>query len=478
MNQRSLLPLTVALAAEFSGQLAHAQVAPRLADGSVRNVAPRPSNVADGRSNTLLVGETVPNSLLTRASVSGNITQTASQTSQTQVNQTVSIGGASQLTGATGNIRTQGTLVGDLVQSRTGGPNGFSEAQRLSIGGVVGDVTAQNVDANGSVLTSVSQLGNTSSGGQGRQTVDVGGVGNGRGGSITTQGLVTGGGVVQNSRNALQQSLSVGSVTSSTLQAAQTSGLVSGQVNQSSSAIGSGESFAQTIGVGEIQFSQAQFVSTSGTVSGSLSQTQSGTSVGASQSVRVGSVANVDTGGNITTQGTATGAVTQSAASGRQQLLVAAVIGGAPSNVNARAVLTGAVSQSSTAFSANEQRIAIGSVEGATGQVTTDATVGASLTQSMTGSANSREQLISITSTESTQGTVTTRALINGSVSQTNGSSQSSNPMSQRVVIGSALNTGALNVRTDVTVSGNLSQTANANARGTQSILIGGVSGL
>jgi hypothetical protein len=37
-------------------------------------------------------------------------------------------------------------------------------------------------------------------------------------------------------------------------------------------------------------------------------------------------------------------------------------------------------------------------------------------------------------------------------------------------------NSGTLAVRTDVTVTGNLSQSANASSRGQQSILIGGVS--
>lgn len=190
----------------------------------------------------------------------------------------------------------------------------------------------------------------------------------------------------------------------------------------------------------------------------------------------MGSVAQVDAAGSITTNGTVTGAVTQSASLGSQRLQVAAVIGGSPATVDARATLSGAVNQTSSAAFANDQRIAIGAVEGSSGQISTDATVGATLSQNISGGGVSREQLIAIASVEGTQGTVSTRAVVNGSVSQSNQSSQSGQPTNQRIQIGSVRNTGTLAVRTDVTVTGNLSQSANASSRGQQSILIGGVS--
>ncbi len=489
MNQRSLLPLVVALAAAFGSGMAQAQSAPRtgglptnLGDGSVRTVSPRIPSLVDGTSNTIQIREAVPNSLLTRASVSGDISQTAGQTSTGQANQFASIGGARGLTGSTGNITTQGTLTGNLTQSRTGTTAGFGGgAQNVNIGAVAGAVTARTVDANGAVLANLTQTsnGNSLSSEIGAQTIDVGSVRNAGGGNITTSGLISGPGVIQSSRNELSQALAVASVEGGEVQNAQTLGLVSGQVTQSTSITG-GDSRSQRIAVADIRFAQGQSISTTGTVTGALSQTQSGSgssNAGASQLVAVGSVSATDAAGVVTTNGTVTGAVTQSASRGEQRLLVASVVGGAPTLANARGTLSGAVSQTSNAaFGSNVQRIAIGAIEGASGQVSTDATVGATLTQTMSGAGLEREQLISIASAEGTQGNVATRAVVNGTISQSNQSSQSSQPTSQRINLGSAQNTGTLAVRTDVTVTGNLSQSANSQSRGQQSILIGGVS--
>jgi hypothetical protein len=487
MHTPALLPLIVALSATLGAAAVQAQDLTSditaATDGSVRNIGTRPGtrlpDIRDGSSNTIRVGEAVPNSLLTRANVSGDITQTSNQTSAAAANQFVSIGGVRALTGSTGSITTQGTLTGNLVQTRSGNPGSLGGgSQNLNIGSVAGAVTARRVDADGAVLTNVTQSssGSSSSTGVGSQTIDVGSVRAAGGGNITTSGLITGPGVTQTSRNELAQTLAVGSVEGGEVQNARTQGLVSGRVTQSSASFGSGQGRSQRIDVADIRAAQARTIDATGTISGAVSQSQSQSGFGADQSVAVGSVAQTDAAGSITTNGTVTGAVTQSAGSGSQRLLVAAVLGGSPTTVGARATLSGTVNQTSNASGANEQRIAIGAVEGSSGQISTDATVGATLSQSIGGGGASREQLIAIASVEGTQGTVSTRAVVNGSISQSNQSSQSSQPTNQRIQIGSVRNTGTLAVRTDVTVTGNLSQSANASSRGQQSILIGGVS--
>jgi hypothetical protein len=490
VNQ-ALLPLVVALASAVAATATQAQVIPRIGagngaignigDGGVRAVVPRLPGLADGTSNTIQIREALPNSLVTRANVSGDISQTAAQNGTAK--QFVSVGGARGLTGSTGNIATLGTLTGNVTQSRVGSNGTSVGEQRVDIGAVAGEVTAGTVDAHGAVLTNIAQSSANNVGGRsiGGQLVDVGSVRNAGGGNVRTSGLISGPGVNQFSGNELSQALAVANVEGGQVQNAQTNGLLAGQVTQSTS---SGAGGSQRIGVADIRFAQAQSISTSGTVTGTLTQTVIGDVGGGAfpqQSVAVGSVSGTDAAGAITTNGTVTGAVTQSASRGEQRLLVAAVTGGAPSLVNARATLSGAVSQTSSALTgSNIQRVAIGAVDGATDQVSTDATVGASLTQSLSGTGEGREQLISIASAEGSQGNVSTRAVVNGSISQI--STQSSNQSNQqqasiqRIIIGSAQNTGTMAVRTDVSVSGNLSQFANSQSRGPQSILIGGVS--
>jgi hypothetical protein len=118
MHTPALLPLIVALSATLGAAAAQAQGltsditagAGSPADGIATRPGARLPGVRDGSSNTIRVGEAVPNSLLTRANVSGDITQTSIQISTATANQFVSIGGARALTGSTGSITTRGTL--------------------------------------------------------------------------------------------------------------------------------------------------------------------------------------------------------------------------------------------------------------------------------------------------------------------------------------------------------------------------------
>ncbi len=470
--RRNLLPLIAALTACFASMQVQAQSAAPGLGADADAVTRARARISDGSSSTITVGESI-NSLTTRASVSSSIIQSSSMPSGESVSrQTASVGGARSLTGATGTISAEGTISGNLLQTRTGSPGGGASEQLANVGGVAGALTAINVNARGLLSTTLTQSHSGGSRGTGDQTVDIGGVRDSSGGSLTAFGVVSGDGINQNGRNRVAQELFVGSIADSNLQAATTSGSISGRVQQTTSSGVLGETTdVQRIGVADIRASQAASVTTQGSITGTLTQTQPGLGRG-QQSVEVGSVSGVEGAGSIVTNGLINGNVVQTLQRGQQRLLVAAVVGGSPDSVNARATLTGDVTQSSTSEQLVNQRIAIGSVEAATGHVSTDATVGATISQTMSGNGFGRSQHVEIANAEQTSGFVNARAVVGGSISQ---SSQTSESNTQRISIGSVRGTAAAVVTTDATVTGIVTQVNSGRSRETQNILIGGV---
>lgn len=462
-------PIALALSLLFVATAGHAQVAslrdgtsntvqfseragnllPQLGDGSVRNLEPAGA------------------SLTTRASVSGNITQTNQSSGGLRPTQTAAIGGVNNSPNLSGSITTQGSLQGNLGQVRN---NQASTApQNTNIGGVEGSLVVGQANLHGNVsgnLTQEIEAVRAQDSGVG-QTIDVGGAGNGfQGNTLTTNGTVISPNIVQFQRGATLQQIRAASVSGGNVASATTNGLISSTINQQATGFqGGGE---QSVNVGSLVGSQARQVTTNGTLAASVSQDTSGTAV---QSVDIGSVSNTDAAGTIVTQGQVLGGVTQRAGAGTQRLSVASVRGGAPTDANAKGTMTGTVNQSMTTSPTSEQLVSIGSIEGAIGRAQTDAVVGANIDQRLGVAGGSNSQTINIASAINTSGNVNTRAVVNGTLTQ----NTSGGGTRQSMNLGSAVGTSAT-VRTDVAISGNLSQVSNQSAA-TQTILIGGVVG-
>ncbi len=411
------------------------------------------------------------NSLVTRATVVGSVTQTSQQITTSSINnQFATIGGAIAIGNPAGSLQTSGTLVGSLVQSRSGSPRGnANELQVVDIGRLSGVIGATNVDANGIVRASVVQ---SSTGGGSVQTIGVGGIDNARGGSLTTRAIVSGPGITQAARNSTVQELRIGEIATADLRTGETDVVVSAQITQAVDAAPNAEGRGQRARIGSIQIAQAGFAVARAQVSGGgLTQSQSG-SGRANQVAEIGNVFDVRNGGFIAARANVSAGLIQSATTGDQLLRVGSVNGGNPTLAIASGTLTGNTVQVLTGGDGGSQRISVGAIESASGRATTDATVGATLTQTLGGTAAQREQIISIGSAERTTGTVNTRAVVNGSISQTGAPNQAT---SQRINIGSVQGSRAQSVSTDVVVRADIVQVAAPGARENQNILIGGV---
>jgi len=418
-------------------------------DGSVRLVGPAGS------------------SLTTTANVSGSVIQNANDNAALSSLQTAAIGSANGVTNSSGTLSAQGSLVGTLTQSSEG--TSTTNVQTATIGGLSGSLGANNVQANGAVQANLSQTSNNA--GSGRQTIDVGGISDSGGGSLVSNGIVSAD-VTQSVNSGVAQEVRVGSITGSTVQSALTSGIASGTITQSTSTSTAGGANLQRVGVDDIRQASALSVVTHGTLTGAITQGSQGSDASPSQSVEIGSVNGTTNAGSITTNGTLSATVSQTAVHGNQQVLVGSVAGGAPNSAVTNATLAGNVSQvSGNIFTL--QKLAVGAVERSTGKVSTDATVDATISQSVTG-FGSGEQTISIASTDASQGDVATKATVSGTITQTNGSQ---NGLTQGILIGSAVNTGGAFVRTNATVNGTISQSATARTGTNQNILIGSVTG-
>ena len=515
MNQ-TLLPLAAALAFAFGSTAVHSQSlrAPsQPGDSLVRPVSPAPSLIDDVPLSGLPgAGGASGPSISTRGTVSGSVTQNdnstrASSTSNLQ-QQRVRVGSALGVTGAAGSVSAQGTLNGSVVQTLSGSQARTNkELQTVDIGNVTGEVSARDVRANGSVTTSITQTANDD-GGQVisalsfGQTVDVGSIRNAGGGSLVSNGVVTGRGVVQSQQGvSLTQQLRVASISGANVQDAISNGLVSGQVTQAAQGPDFGGRLdGQRVLVGVIEDSTAQTVTSNAQLLGDVSQSQTARSgqlvdlgsvrdtaaqsvttdarlvgnviqssqSGSLQSVEIANVERSEGAGTIRTSGLVSGQVNQTAQEGATQQLRVATAFDTAGDITTRGVVLGDVTQDTSR--AGGQTVDVASVSNSAGRVDTDATVGAAIVQTRTGNAGTATQRLLIGSVANSSGTVSTRAVVEGSVTQalaTNGGNSL-----QRVEIGSVTGSTGLTARTDVTVNGDLVQTGTNNV-GNQTIQIG-----
>jgi hypothetical protein len=441
---------------------------------SIRNIQDGSSNTlqfADGSVRTLLPvrgAEPAGASLTTRASVSGNISQSNLSTGGFATgNQIASVGGVRNANALAGTIETQGTLTGNVAQTRR---SDGAATQELNIGGVAGSLTvAGQARLTGSVLSTVTQSTDEFGGsGAAAQGIDVGGARAFNGNALTTDGTALSA-LTQTQRGNVDQQLRIASA-SGNVQDATTFGLAQGTIAQSSTVnSGSLADNRQSVDIGSLQGSQAQSVSTNGVLAGALTQSQS---QGSLQAVEIGAVAQVDAAGRITTQGSVSGTVSQQAtASANQRLSVGSVRGGSPTEADARGTLAGNLTQTNNAPGRSPQAVLIGSIDDVSGRARTDAIVTGDIAQTLNANATSGNQLLTVGGASGTGGDVTTRAVLSGNVTQ-NAISAGSR---QAINVGSVVGTRA-NARTDVVVSGNLSQFSNGAGQN-QTILLGGVIG-
>lgn len=365
------------------------------------------------------------------------------------------------------NLTTRGSLTGDVTQSQTG--VGVNE-QTLSVAGTDEASRGNNVRLQGTVSAAVQQV----STGDIPQTINVGSLTGSGVGTATTQGSISGAGVIQSSTSTEAR----------------------------------GTFGSQTIDVGSIKNSNATSINTRGAITGAITQIQDSARGGATQSLTAGSVVDVSSAGQVLTRGTIDATVTQTTNSFSLQTIdVGSVKGGTPAEVRTDAVLTGTVTQDSTGSSASRQRILIGSVEGSRGNVATSGGSSGAITQTQDGTSSSQQkisvgsaegsttqtiteafttgdisqsasngsnilQTLSVGSSENTGATVTTRALLTGNVTQAANASNTT----QTINLGSVRNGGVGNITTDVQVTGDISQTA-TGAGQRQKVIVGGVEG-
>lgn len=425
----------------------------------------------DGSSNTLALSERGGGSLTTSASSALTVTQRGQGSATSGGGQTLAVGAAVDATIARGAVATKGVASGSVTQTRDSS-TAFSSAQSLTIGSVSGTLDAAQITADGALqgrLTQTSRRGGPVRGSEG-QRVDIGSVSDAGGGTLAAQGRVLGASTtVTQDHSGQTQLLRVGSISGSTLLSGNASGLLSGEVVQSGNG-DSGTNALQAIDIGSIGGSQANTVATVGVVDGRITQT---IVLGADreQRIAVAAVRNADAAGRITAGGTVRGELSQTGTADAL-VRVGAVEGGSPGTVSTQGSFSGsAITQTSS--SAGLQRVDIAAALAISGQATTQGDVTGRITQNLaTVGARSAAQAVSVGSAEGTRGSVTTRALLSGDVAQTSRVGLSSD---QQVLVGSVLNTGALTVRTEATVTGNVTQTADGVGERQRAIFGGAV---
>ena len=254
---------------------------------------------------------------------------------------------------------------------------------------------------------------------------------------------------------------------------------VSATISQSSS---SANAFAsQTVAIGSVLGDGTGRVATDAQLLGSLTQISEGAQGNPKgQEVRVATVFNAAGAGVLTASGLVAGPVNQVATGpgGVFQLLsVATVSGSSPSDATARVVMLGEVTQdlSSPPPSAGNQNIRVGDIGSRAGRASTGAVVGASLSQSLSGTSSFSEQQVAIATVGfSGASRVSTRAVLQGSVAQMRTGGRGGH---QTIEIGSASGGLGSVVSTDATVDANLLQAAaDKTSSNHQTIQVGVVS--
>lgn len=287
--------------------------------------------------------------------------------------------------------------------------------------------------------------------------------------SVLDTRAVAGGSVSQDRRNAVPQEVLVGSLRGVESHAARASATLTASVSQlAGQRVPPGD--LQRVAVADMRDARASTITTSGALAGSVTQS----ALAARQRIEIGSVEGTAGAGQVSTRAIFTGSASQVAQSAMQEFLVATVQGGTPTLAEARGTVIGAVAQTAIGTQRSTQRILVADIAGSSGIVRTDATVTAALTQ-FTGGVGAELQQVLVGSVEDTHGVVGTRVVVGGPISQSATGSVAGQV--QRVEIGHVRGTGALAVRTDVSVGGGVTQTQSTRSREAQSVLIGGVLG-
>ncbi|MFO1326726.1 MAG: hypothetical protein U1F56_05165 [Rubrivivax sp.] len=446
--------LALALSLAFAGPATWAQAA-----------------ITDGSSNTIVAGERGAGSLTTSASSALTVTQRGAGTATSGGGQTLAVGSALDATILRGTVNALGVASGSVTQTRDAN-SAVTSAQTLTIGSVSGTLDATQVTADGALqgsLTQTSRRGGPVRGSEG-QRVDIGSLSDAGGGNLAAQGRVLGASTtITQDHSGQTQLLRVGSIGSSTLLSGNASGLLSGTVVQSGNGA-SGANALQAIDIGSIGGSQANAVATVGVVDGRITQAMV-LGNDREQRIAVAAVRNADAAGRITAGGTVRGELSQTGTADAL-VRVGAVEGGSPGTVTTQGSFSGsAITQNSS--SAGLQRVDIAAALAISGQATTQGDVTGRIAQNLaTVGARDAVQVASVGSAEGTRGSVATRALLSGDIAQTSRVGLSSD---QQVLVGSVLNTGTLTVRTDATVTGNVTQTADGVGERQRAIFGGAV---
>jgi len=446
------------------------------------------TTLASAQAASLTTPTVATDSLPAVAAGGGVGTNVDAVTSITQVlatngTQTALVGGTQNVR-VLGELVTHATLRGSLTQTQTAA--GAGVLQTINVAGGSGVLGARRVETNGSLRTSVTQQqdGRIGAGSDGGQTVAVGSAHNVQGGEVTTRGDLGGtpAGVVQSRSHTLAQTIAVGSVADSTLQNGSTDGQLQSAVSQTQqSSLGGGAE--QSIAVAQIRDTTATTVNASGRVfstadrASGLVQAQTGVA-NVLQTVDVGSVSDVAAGNTLITSGEFSGTLTQQAngrrsGSGSQQVALASISGGNLQRGKAQGGVFGGITQTQTDLA--EQRVSVGSILNSAGTVTTNGQVSGQITQTATPSASGsgrHQQLVSVAEVIGSGGNVFTSAAVHGNLSQATGTAVAA---VQRIEIGTVRNAGTARVIANISVEGDIAQTAERGANGQQNVLIGNV---
>lgn len=450
MTHRRTTQLCAALALAFAGSAACAQLVARVAV---------PLQPAAGSG-----------SLTTTATVQGTLTQSSkSGAANAETEQTLVVAGARDASIDGGQASAQATVTGALTQSR--GSGGLVR-QEIGVAELSGRIAAGAARAEGLVLGSLTQSANSANPNSltSTQRIQIGSLADVQGGTITTRGTVAASGSISQSIQngfTVSQTVAIADVRGSTLQSAQVSGTLAGSLAQSSATT---DNFIQRVDIGNVAGSRAGTVVTSGVVTASLSQTLEASADSAGlreQTISVGRES-FSSAASVRTDGVLAGSVAQSGGE-RQFVGVAFVSDATGASASARAAVDAAISQTGNARST--QTFNAGGIVGSNGTASSDATVTGRVTQT----ASSRSaQLVSVGAIGSTTGSISTKATLNGEVTQVARTDNANQVLS----IGSVTGNAARSVRTDVTVTGAVTQASDGssgNGRTPQTIQIGGV---
>lgn len=462
----------VALASLLATGAACAQVPASLAvPRDLRFTAP-PAGLA-GRVERLPETGPAPASLTSRANVSGSLTQ--NQAGGAQIAQTFAIGSI-QAGGAAGRLEAEGQVSGALQQNASGAATTGGQ-QLITVGGLSGRLGGGELRSVGNSSAAITQSAGAGSAASDQQ-VDIAGISDSSANNLLARGTVTGPGITQSTARESNQRILVGSVRDSTLQQAETEGIVNASVQQTVSGGGGGTGQTQqTLSVAAIDASQAQTITTQGSLGASVVQSSGG---GIAQTIAIGSVGDVETAGSIATRAAAAGGSLQQVGTGSdggtQQIRIGSVDRGAPAIASTQASFTGTATQAVNAPGlSNTQVVGIGAIVGSQGQASTNASFSGNLTQAVGPALGGNSMAVHVGSAIATTGIASTRASVSGGVTQTGTSSG----RPQAILVGAAIATAG-NVTTDAVVTGNLAQSSSGGSGSSQSqqtMLIGTTAG-